>query len=137
MNGSLPVSVFATALPDPSGFQDTVNINIAFQNGSIGTISYFANGSKSLPKEYIEIYRTGTTAVLKDFKELQIFGSGKPHTKNLFSQDKGQKEMVKAFIDAVRNGAASPISFEDIYMATLTTFKVIESLRTGNSIPLR
>lgn len=134
MNGSLPVTVFATALPDASGFQDTVNINISFENGSTGTVAYFANGPKSLFKEYIEIYRAGTTAVLKDFKELQVFGSGKPYTKNLLSQDKGQKEMVRAFIEAVRKGTPSPISFDEIYASTLATFKVLESLRTGNAV---
>ena len=74
--------------------------------------------------------------MLKDFKELQIFGSGKPHTKNLFSQDKGQKEMVRVFLDTIRKGLAAPIPFEDIYAATLTTFKVLESLRTKSNIIL-
>jgi polar amino acid transport system substrate-binding protein len=136
LNDSLPVSVFASALPDAAGLQDTVNINITFQNGSTGVIAYFANGPKSLFKEYVEVYRAGTTAILKDFKELQVFGSGKPFTKSLFSQDKGQKEMVRVFIDAIRKGSAAPIPFEDIYMTTLTTFRVLESLRTKSNIIL-
>ncbi|MBI5848244.1 MAG: bi-domain-containing oxidoreductase [Nitrospirae bacterium] len=136
MNGSLPVTVFATALPDPGNKQDTLNINISFENGSIGTVAYFANGPKSLFKEYIEIYRAGTTVILKDFKELQVFGSGKPYTKNLLSQDKGQKEMVRTFIDSIRKGTAAPIPFEEIYAATLATFKVLESLRMGKAIKI-
>ena len=35
---------------------DTTSINIKFENGSIGTIHYFANGSKSYPKERLEIF---------------------------------------------------------------------------------
>ena len=136
INGSLPESVYATALPDPHNLEDTVNINLSFKNGSIGTISYFANGSKLLFKEYIEIYRAGITGVIRDFKELEIYGDGKPFKKNLLSQDKGQKTMLKFFIDAIKNGKPSPISFEEIYYATLTTFKIIESLRSRRAVAI-
>jgi len=74
--------------------------------------------------------------VLKDFKELVVFGSERPYSKKLISQDKGQKEMVRAFIAAVRDGGASPIPFEDIYTVTLTTFKILESLRMRSVIPV-
>lgn len=134
INGSLPESVYATALPDPAGLEDTVNVSLNFKNGSIGTISYFANGSKSLFKEYIEIYRAGITGVIRDFKELEIYGYGKPFKKNLLSQDKGQKTMLKLFIDAIKTGKPSPITFEEIYYATLTTFKIIESIRSRENV---
>ncbi len=136
LNDSLPVAVSAAALPDPAGCEDTVTINLQFQNGSIGTIAYFANGSKDLFKEYVEVCRGGVTAVLKDFKELNIYGNGRPYSKKLFSQDKGQREMVKAFVEAVRDGGITPIPFEDIYAVTITTFKILESLRTGKIVRL-
>lgn len=41
LTGSNPTRVYADTLADPSNFQDTVNINLAFENGSIGTICYF------------------------------------------------------------------------------------------------
>jgi predicted dehydrogenase/threonine dehydrogenase-like Zn-dependent dehydrogenase len=136
INGSLPDRIFASALKDPSGLEDTLNVNLAFENGSTGTISYFSNGSKSLPKEYIEIYRAGVTAILKDFKELQVYGSEKTFSKKLVSQDKGQKRMILETIEAVSKGNSSPIPFEDIYSATLATFKILDSLRTGTAVSL-
>lgn len=138
INGSLPDYVFASALPDPSGLEDTININIRFKNGSIGTISYFSNGSKSLFKEYIEVYRLETTAVLKDFRELAIYSPDKTVNKKLITQDKGQKKMVESFIDSIKDGRALPITFEEIYSAAITSFKIIESIRTNMnvSIPL-
>jgi hypothetical protein len=45
------------------------------------------------------------------------------------SQDKGQKKMVNAFLNSVVEGNGAPIGFEEIYAVTLTTFKIIESLR--------
>jgi predicted dehydrogenase len=136
INGSLPDNVYASAIPDPAGMEDTINVSLNFKNGSIGTISYFSNGPKSLFKEYIEVYRAGVTAILKDFKELEIYGGGKTFKKGLISQDKGQKIMVKAFLDSVKNGKPSPIPFEEIYAVTLTTFKVIESIRTKQAIKI-
>ena len=134
INGSIPDKVYASSLPDPAGKEDTLNISLDFKNGSIGAISYFSNGPKSLFKEYVEVYQAGVTAILEDFKGLHVYGSGKTFKKSLFSQDKGQRMMVKAFIDSVRNGTPSPIPFEEIYAVTLTTFKIIESIRTRNGV---
>lgn len=129
MSGSLPVRVAAFALPDPQNCHDTVAITVEFANGSVGNIGYFANGSKSLAKEYIEVYQGGVSGILKDFKELEVYGKGKPFRKKLFSQDKGQKAMLEAFLLAIKNGTAQPISVNEIFCVTRTTFAVLESLQ--------
>jgi polar amino acid transport system substrate-binding protein len=137
MCGSLPKRVYASALPDPEHLNDIVNINLEFENGSIGTISYFANGSKSLAKEYLEVNRAGVSGILKDYKEVEIYGKGKPERKKLLNQDKGQAAMVKAFVDVVKNGGLPPISPREIFAVTRATFKAMESLRTHESFTLR
>lgn len=136
INGSLPVAVYAQALPDPHHLKDTLTITLTFANGSIGTISYFANGPKNLPKEYIEIYSAGSTAIIHDFKELEMYGGTSMKRKKLLSQDKGQEMMVQSFINAILQGGEAPIAFNDIYIVTLTTFKILESLRTGQSVKI-
>ena len=133
-NGSLPVAVYAQALPDPHHLNDTLTITLTFANGSIGTISYFANGSKNLPKEYIEIYSAGSTAIIRDFKELEMYGGTSKTRKKLLSQNKGQKVMVQSFVNAILQGGTCPIAFDDIYTVTHATFKILESLRTGQSV---
>ena len=130
MNGSLPVEVYATQMEEPEHLGDTVNISLRFENGSIGTVSYFANGGKSLPKEYVEIHRAGTTGVLHDFKELKLYGGGKPSVKRLASQNKGQPQMMKAVLAAIREGRPSPIPFDELYAGTLMTLKAIECFTT-------
>jgi len=137
LSGSLPKFVQAIAMEDPNGHQDTLTVSLQFQDGSIGSIQYFANGAKGLPKEYIEVYAHGVTAVLKDFKALEIHAKkGRPFRKKLMRQNKGQKEMVRAFVGAVRDGGATPIPLEDLYAVTLTTFRILESLLTRKVVDL-
>jgi polar amino acid transport system substrate-binding protein len=130
MNGSLPVSAYAAAMAHPNKLNDVLNISLTYENGSIGTISYFANGDKGLPKERVEIYANGCTAVLNDFKVLSIYAHGKKRVKKLLGQDKGQKTEVRRFIGAILDGTGEVIPFEEIYSASLVTFKIIESIRS-------
>jgi len=132
LNGSLPQQVQAFALSGPPDGSDTININVQFGNGSIGAISYFANGSKELPKEYLEVYRTGAVAILRDFKEVEILTSNNTIRKKLLFQDKGQVSMVRSFLDAVRTGGPNPISFEELRAVSLATFRVEQSLLSSS-----
>ena len=50
------------------------------------------------------------------------------------SQNKGQKTEVKQFIEAILDGTGEVIPFEEIYSASLITFKIIESIRTGECL---
>lgn len=134
INGSLPVSVYATAMRQPNHFNDVLNVSLTYGNGSIGSISYFANGSKSLPKEYIEIYCHGCSIVLNDFKEVVFHGSGKPGSKKLLIQDKGQKRMVNRFLDALHSGGQSPITAEEIFSSARVCFGILESLATRKAV---
>jgi predicted dehydrogenase len=136
MCGSLPIHVHAVALPDAGGLNDTVSINLEFADGSVGTICYFANGSKELPKEYIEIYSSGVTGIIQDFKELLIYSSGRPHRKRSFIQDKGQATMVREFIERVKKGGKPLIEPNEIFQVTKACFKVMESLKTQQSLKL-
>lgn len=129
LNGSLPVSVYATALPDPEARNDTVNINLTFENGSTGVIAYYANGPKSMPKEYIEVFRSGASGVIDNFKKAAFYGR-KKMKKSLLNQDKGQKQMVEGFLQSIHEGKAL-ITFEEIAAVTKASFAVLESIRTG------
>ena len=133
INGSLPVSVHAVVLSDPNNLNDTLTVSLKYENNSIGTISYFANGDKGLPKERVEVFAHGCTAVLEDFKSLTLYAGGKKKKKKLFSQDKGQKNEVKVFLDAVRNGHGPPIPYDELFSTSLVTFKILKSIQTGQT----
>lgn len=131
LNGSLPTKISATALPDANQLNDTLNILVQFENGSSGVIGYYANGSKSMTKEYVEVFSAGMSATLNDFKELKIYGKGKPKKDKILNQNKGQKEMVTAFVNGLLTNGQAPIPFEDIVAVTKASFKVLESVKRG------
>jgi predicted dehydrogenase len=137
MNGSFPVSVNAMAMKSAGDFNDVLNVSLSYENGSIGTINYFSNGDKGLPKERCEIFANGTTAVIDDYKKVTLYASGKKKIKKLLSQDKGQRFEVSEFINAILAEKSNVIPFEDIFITSLTTFKIIESIRLGKSLKIK
>jgi polar amino acid transport system substrate-binding protein len=113
--------------------EDTVTINLIMENGSIANICYYANGSKDLAKERIEVYNGGNTYILDDFKSLNMFG--KTNKKIEQKQDKGHQQEIIEFINSIKEGKSNPIAFEEIYNSMLATFKAITSIRSnGQSI---
>jgi predicted dehydrogenase len=136
MSGSLPVSVYAGTIDDPNNRNDTMSITITYQNGSIGNILYLTNGDKCLPKEHVEVFSHGATAILDDFKILTIYSNGKKKRKKHLSQDKGQKNEITQVVNAILKGAFELIPFEDIYSTSMVTFKINESIRTGERLKI-
>lgn len=127
MCGSAPVKVSASALPDAAGLNDTLNIMVEFANGSTGVVAYYANGSKSLPKEYFEVYHAGTTGIIYDFRRAEVYGRKVEKIKKM-NQDKGQPEMMRQFFESLKDGKL-PISMEEIFSVTKATFAALESIR--------
>jgi predicted dehydrogenase/threonine dehydrogenase-like Zn-dependent dehydrogenase len=129
---SLPVSVFAQCINTANNKisnDDNIIITLTFQNGSVGTIVYVANGDKSLPKERLEIFGGNKAGVINDFRSGELFSGNK--NKMLKLEGKGHKQEVTAFLDAIKNGQPTPIAFDSIYATTKATFKIIDSLHTG------
>jgi len=133
--GSKITSVFANQMKDPLGLQNTINVNLAFENGSIANLSYFSNGNKKLPKEHIEVFCGESSIVIEDFKKMSIYGKSVQVIKAK-GQDKGHGQEMKEFLDAIRNGKSCPIPFEESYHSMLATFKVIQSIKENRQIEL-
>ena len=77
------------------------------------------------------MFSAGLSATLNDFKELKIFGKGKPKKTKILNQNKGQKEMVEAFVNGLLKDGQQPIPFEEIIAVTKASFKVLESIKHG------
>jgi predicted dehydrogenase len=107
-----------------SATADSMTMHLRFADGSIGTVHYFANGSRAFPKERLEVFAQGRVLQLDNFKRLKGFGWPGFSRMNLWQQDKGQKACAAAFLDAVRTGGPSPIPFDEIVEVSRTTIAI-------------
>ncbi|MEA3439444.1 MAG: bi-domain-containing oxidoreductase [Chloroflexota bacterium] len=136
--GSPPVAVTAHGLPDDGHYQeDNVVITLSYPDGSLGTVSYLANGDKTFPKERVEVFCGGRVAVLDDFRSLETVSNGKRQTyRARLRQDKGHHGEWLAFRDAILNGGPAPIPYDQIVGVTRGTFAAVQSVRSGDTVKL-
>ena len=112
--------------------EDSISVNLQFADGSVGTLEYVALGDTTLPKEWCEIHGEGSTATMDNFCKTVCSGKlGKRKLKG--KQQKGFREELEATIEAVKNGKAMPIPFEEILNVTKTTFAILKAVKSGQS----
>ncbi len=99
---------------------DDSSFSLSFADGSLCTIIYTASGAKSFPKERIEVFVEGKILQLDNFKKLTGFGWKNFRKLRTFSQDKGQKSAVKAFISGLKTGEVCIATDELIEVAGVT-----------------
>ncbi len=130
------VSVYAESLNgSQTATQDNIVATLKYDDGSVGSIAYFAIGDKDFPKERIEIFGDKKVCVIDDFKELIVSGSGK-QKRTRASQDKGYANEIEALFSAIREGKQAPIPFSSIIETTLATFSINESIQKSTTIAL-
>jgi predicted dehydrogenase len=106
---------------------DSVTITLAFGDGSTGTIHYLANGHRAFPKERIEVFCGGRVLQVDNFRRLRGYGWPGFGSMNLWRQDKGQKALVRAFVEAIRTGGDPPIPFEELIEVSRTIVALDEA----------
>lgn len=103
-----PIARWAITALD-TATRDSATMQLTFEDGSMGTVHYLANGSKTFPKERVEVFVQGRVLQLDNFRVLRGFGWPGFKTDRLWRQDKGQRACAEAFLAAVRgSGEATP-----------------------------
>lgn len=121
------VDVKATAMDTVC--KDSVMIQLRFEDGSIGTVNYLANGSKAFAKERLEVFCGGSIAQVDNFRALKSYGWPGLKSQRLWRQDKGQAHCAKAFVNAIESGDASRlIPFEELVEVAEACFDVVEQI---------
>ena len=134
--GACPIEVEAQTVGNPGQYSmDNVVASLKFANGTLGTISYLANGDKSASKERVEVFGGGSVAILEDFRRLELVRNGRKQiTRARWGQDKGHKAEMQALVDALRGKTPPPIPFEQVVGSTLATLRLQNSCQTGQPL---
>ncbi|MFK8030364.1 MAG: bi-domain-containing oxidoreductase [Gammaproteobacteria bacterium] len=129
------VHAYATGKIEKSALlNDNLTVSLSFANGSVANIIYTADGSSALPKEYVEVHGGGRSAIIQDFKEASFYSADMKTThEKLSGQDKGQQNMLKAWVDGVRSGTAC-VDYECLLTTSLATIMAVESLTVGEAL---
>jgi predicted dehydrogenase len=113
---------------------DTVSVTLTFADGSVGTVHYFANGHRRIPKERLEIFAAGRVLRLDNFKRLQGWGWHGFNAVRMLRQDKGQTACAAAFVDLLAGRAAAEAvpSPEELFEVTAATIDAADQLDRGD-----
>ncbi len=130
--------VLTRTLPDNGRYaQDNLVINLEFADGSIGTITYAANGDKGFGKEYLEVFGGGLAARMEDFRKLEIRHNRKRLDQTAaLRQDKGHRAEWRLFVEHLIGKAEAPMSFDAIVRSTEATLAAQRSLQIGAPVDI-
>jgi hypothetical protein len=117
--------------------EDKMSIVLRFEDGSIGTVNYFGNGSKQYPKETMEIFSDGRVLRMDNFRKTEGYGFGKFKSFKTRAQDKGHGVQFGAFVDRVTQGGEPLISMNELVNVTLASFAAVASANEGRMVHLR
>ncbi|HBP55329.1 MAG TPA: dehydrogenase, partial [Verrucomicrobiales bacterium] len=110
-----------------AGSMDTFSIQLTLADGSLGTVHYFANGSKSFPKERLDIFCGGSVLQLDNFRTLQGYGWQGFSKQKPSGQDKGHELEMQSIITSLTEGQPAPIPFSEIIEVTNVSLALAES----------
>ena len=117
----------------PEENTDNASILARLANGSNAVVNYFANGSKSYPKERVEVHSGERSFVIDNWKETKGYGANNFKTIKS-SIDKGHKAQFQKLIERVKQGKPALIPFESIINTTRASFACLQSLKENGWI---
>jgi len=135
--GSSIESVSASAMArQPSAIADTMSISLKLADGSVGTLSYFANGSKAYPKETVEVFSGGRVLRLENFRRLRGFGFRGFRGSRTSRQDKGHAAQFDTLVKRLEAGGRPLVPLAQSVNATLASFAAATSANDGRTVVL-
>ena len=114
--------------------EDKMSMVLSFEDGSVGTVNYFGNGSKSYPKEVLEVFSEGRILRLNNFRTLECYGFKGFKKFKTRKMNKGHQAQVDAFVERVVNGGEPLILMDQLVNVALASFAAVMSANEGRTI---
>jgi predicted dehydrogenase/threonine dehydrogenase-like Zn-dependent dehydrogenase len=107
------------------------SVSLAYGDGSLATILYTDGGATGMGKEHIEAHAGGRSAVLHDFRSLELRDGAKRRTLRPRGQDKGHRRQLVRFRELLDLGGQDPsLDALDSMAATLAAADAASQART-------
>jgi len=135
LTGARVTGVTARAIAPVTGQyapHDNFAVTATFADGSVATLLYTALGAREHPKEQMEVFCDGAVYVLDDYRTLEVRGRRDAGVTTQL-QDKGHKQELVEFADAIAGRAELPISLWQQVQAMEIAFAVEDELAGGGS----
>jgi len=92
---------------------DNFALTCRYADGSLTTLTYTSLGHPGAGKERLECYWDGRTAILDDFRRLELHGApGSTAVRE--KPDKGHATMLRRFVEHVRGQGPAPIPLDEL-----------------------
>lgn len=99
--------------PDGARPADDAQFLVRYRDGSLCHLMYTTSGSVGFGKERVEVHAGGATAVLEDFRRLELVEpTGRRRVRRLWRADKGHAAELAAFVAMARGSAPPPVTPE-------------------------
>ena len=136
LSGSKIKTVCTNSLgKNPVENTDNVSILVKMENGSSGVINYFANGSKSYPKERLEVFSQEKVLIIDNFIKTSGYGF-KGFSKLKTKLDKGHKSQFSQLVEKMKKGSIELIPYDELINVTKASFAAIESLKQSSWVTI-
>jgi predicted dehydrogenase/threonine dehydrogenase-like Zn-dependent dehydrogenase len=105
-----------------AGAREDLEVNLRYDDGSLGTISYLVTGHPRFPKETFEAFAGGRAARMENFRRGIVWaGRRRMVSRSWRGPDKGQRRELDAFVRAVRADEPMPITLTSLITTTRAT----------------
>jgi predicted dehydrogenase len=131
-----PIIAVQTAVAGGDGLNDLASVSLRFADGSLGTLHYFANGHRAIPKERVEVFCGGRALALDNFRVLHGYGWKGFSRNRLWRQDKGHQREIDQFIERLAQGGPPLIPPDELWNVTEASLAAECSARTSQRIDL-
>ena len=92
---------------------DNFSLTCRYADGSLTTLTYTSLGHPGAGKERLECYWDGRSAVLDDFRRLELHGAP-GSTEPREAPDKGHATLLRRFVEHARGEGPAPIPLDEI-----------------------
>ena len=116
--------------------EDKMSITVGLEDGSVGSLCYFANGSKSYPKESLRVFSDNRVLEIDNFRITKGYGFSNFGKLKTARQEKGHRQQFLAVREKLFLAKDWETEFDRLMNVTLASFAAVTSANESRTIYL-